>query len=421
MLGVVDGRSERLDLFGVLLGPVPWLDQATGRPAHALVLGAGAFSMLAVALTTVAAAATSGAFGRLHLALFSAVLVGLLLILLFPEVGVIFGFAITGGSAPSPVVVAIARAVAIVGVIALSVHAYGSLQPLMLAALGIPAGAEIAVTLNLLGVELSPLRLWRRFLLSTAHLGALTGGTLIAAFPFTNASPGLALAVLVSVEMAAAVVTLGVAVFGPLLKKARRDERERLEGARAAAHRERAHWLHDDVCSEIGYLRLELDAGMRDPSALRAKLSELDHRLRLRQLAEILHSGRARLGEVVQPYIRTAQARGVDVVEVPSFEVGSLVLDRDTGRYVQRTFAVLVANALHAGARTLSMRVNVDDNRLVIEIEDDAGGFDFSVVIPGRGLDGLRHEIGSSRLQLARTTQGTLARVSLDIPPVSTP
>jgi hypothetical protein len=105
-----------------------------------------------------------------------------------------------------------------------------------------------------------------------------------------------------------------------------------------------------------------------------------------------------------------AQTNGVELTEVPTYETGAMLLPPDAGRQVQRAMGVLTANAIQAGARRIAIRTWLEAGGLVVEVEDDAGGFDVSRRIPGRGLDGLSRDLGADRLELVPTDTGTAAR-----------
>jgi hypothetical protein len=199
------------------------------------------------------------------------------------------------------------------------------------------------------------------------------------------------------------------------IRQRRDDElRAHAESLEQRQHRRRAHWLHDDVCSELRLLRLQLETKQIEPADIGEQLDELDHRLRIRQLDELLQSGRVRLAEVIQPFVRRAQAHGLRVREVPRFEQASLELDETTGRMVQRAAAVLMTNSIQAGAGEIGIRATLrpDGTQFELQFDDDAGGFDHFALPPGRGLDSLRHELGPGSLVLRRTEHGTSARVA---------
>jgi hypothetical protein len=395
--------SQRLDLwFAVAAGPGPWMDGERLDAVEQLVVAGAMGSALALGLAVTTTASASLQFrSGLDAALFGATF-GAAVLVLFSA-----GFRPARlGALP----IICARAGAALAVLALTVKAYGSVQPTLLAGFGLAAGAQATVTLRLVGVEVRWGRALGRFLASAVHAGVLTGGIVLAFLPSTRSLRGQALDLAWTLYALIATTTVTAATLSRLLSGVH-DEREvHIAGIRSSIHRDQAHWLHDDVCSELGYLRLRLQDGPIDTDTLRHCLDDLDHRLRIRQIDEILDGGPARLGEIMQPYIRVAQSNGVELIDVPTYETGAMLLPPAAGRQVQRAIAVLTANAVQAGARQIAIRTELEPGGLIIEVEDDAGGFDVTRLTPGRGLDGLAHDLGPERLELVRTRRGTMAR-----------
>lgn len=151
------------------------------------------------------------------------------------------------------------------------------------------------------------------------------------------------------------------------------------------------------------------------PEQVGGELDLLDHRLRMLQLDEMIAAGPVQLAHVIQPFVRLAQAQGVDVIGVPRFDEASAELRGPAGRLAQRAFGVLVPNAIAAGAKQVSFRISALEPDLVaVEVEDDAGGFDLAAVPSGRGLDGLRRELGDGNLTYVRTERGSVLRVTIE-------
>jgi len=399
----VTDRSPRLDLwFAVAAGPGPWLDGERLHPVDQLVVAGGMGSALAVGMAIAGTASASLEFRNgLEPAMFGLTL-GALLVVLFtasPRLARL-----------GPLSVVLARAGAALGVLALSVKAYGSVQPLVLGGFGLAAGAHANVTLRAIGAELRWQDAVRRFLTSTVHAGVLTGVVLVAFLPPTRSLRGEVIDLGLAIYAMIATSTLTMAVLSKLHERIDARQAVHTAALRSTIHRDHAHWLHDDVCSELGYVRLRLQDGLVDPAALRRSLDELDHRLRIRQIDELLDGGPARLGEIMQPYIRVAQTNGVELTDVPTYETGAMLLPPDVGRQVQRAMGVLTANAIQAGAHRIAIRTWLEPGGLVVEVDDDAGGFDVTRRIPGRGLDGLARDLGPDRLELMRTGRGTVAR-----------
>lgn len=406
-------RSTRPDLWlAVAAGPGPWLQGQRLSPQDGMVLATGMASGLVLSLAVTATAVASLALTMWQTLLFGSVLVGSMLVLVSPKLprpdrpG-------AGELVTTLLPLVAARCAAAMAVLALSVKAYGSVQPLALAGLGVPAGAQAAVTLRAIGVHPTWLQVVRGFVLSTAHAGMLTGVLILAWLPVNRSLQGVVVALGLTLYTVVAVAAGTFAVVSTLAKESERGDAERVADVRAEVHRDQAHWLHDEICAELSYLRLRLQAGPVDPDTLRRCLDDLDHRLRVRQVDEILEGGPARLGEIIQPFLRAAQNNGLHLADVPTFEIGAALLEPEVGRQVQRALAVLTANAIQAGAREMAMRASIDGKDLVIEIEDDAGGFELTAAVAGRGLDGLRRDLGPQRLDLMRTERGTRAQVRI--------
>lgn len=269
--------------------------------------------------------------------------------------------------------------------------------------LGVLVGGEITLTAWSLGAHLGGWAWWRLFQLSPIHLGILLT-TLVTAVVEDGHEVNVVL-----VWVTFQVVVLGAAVTASATEHLRRSVERRLadlrrEGAEEA-HGRLAHWLHDEITSILRLLRFRLQAEAIEPAAVGAELEALEHRLRVRQLEEAMATGSASIAEIVQPYVRLLHDQGVAVPEVPRFDEANRQVDGATGRRIQRALAVLVPNALAAGASTVHLRIRSDDRGTVVEVEDDAGGFDLASVPAGRGLDGLRRELGGAHLT-ARTVPG---------------
>jgi hypothetical protein len=279
--------------------------------------------------------------------------------------------------------------------------------------LGVAAGLDIARTAQVLGITVMPRLWWRRAALSAAHVGVLLGVLAVIVIGEPTVSPSRAYAlygtgVLLSI---AAAFTLAAT------KRDRNDIEARLDAHMEALadseFRRRGHWLHDDVCSEIRLTRLRLESGMVQPESVATELDELDHRLRLRQLDEFLSAREVRVAEVVQPFLRRAQQQGLVVVDSPTLDTAGRTVDTDTGRRLQRVLAVVVSNALQAGAHELAVRLTWDGPELLVEIEDDAGGFQGEPLVPGRGLEALADELGSGNLDVGAGAKGARIRARL--------
>ena len=281
---------------------------------------------------------------------------------------------------------------------------------------GIAAGSEVALTLWAVGMQARPFAWWRRFLWSPPHLGAVGALITVAAVSHKWRS---VIALFVTLHLVAGLTALTLAMLQGLRSRFRRELalRERLVSDDAA--RQRAHWLHDEVCTRLGFVQQKVAAGGIQPEAVVDELRALDHTLRERQLEELLVTGSVELAEVVQPYLRMAQQHEVRLVAVPSYEETQVSIDARAGHLAKRTLANLVGNALKAGATELGVAARLQSEpgpaALEIVVSDNAGGFDPSRLEPGRGLSRLRDELGRDNLVFERTEGGMRVRAIIGL------
>ncbi|HEX7096623.1 MAG TPA: hypothetical protein VF183_12125 [Acidimicrobiales bacterium] len=309
-------------------------------------------------------------------------------------------------------IVAALRAVSFGAVVALWAELVGGVRPHESWLFGIVIGCEYALVARSIGTRPHPWRWWRRYLLSPWHVCVAVGSAAVG-LALTNDPVPFALSLYLTIQGVVFAAVVECSVIDGIGNRFRDELRQHARMVERRKHREHAHWLHDDVCGELRLVRMKLETSDPSPQEIAAQLDELDHRLRVRQLDELLQSGTVRIAEILQPFVRRAQAHGVRVSEMPRLEQASVEVDEPVGRAVQRAAAVLISNAAEAGATEIAIRVNAapDEGRIELCIDDDAGGFDIRDVPAGRGLDSLRHELGEHALELRRTARGTSARV----------
>lgn len=285
---------------------------------------------------------------------------------------------------------------------------------------GAAVGCEAALTGRAVGFEFAGRSPWFRAFTSAPHLGAVLGVALAAILIPTAEGRQAALELYGALLVIIATGVITVSILDHLRRQTAAVEAAAVAAERAHQRRDRAHWLHDDVCSQLRFVQVKLETGRLDLDGVTQELRALDHRLRVRQLEDHLATGAVRLAEVLQPYIRQIQAQGVFVAAVPRFEDAALVLAEPTARLVQRAAAVFTTNAIQAGATRISLRTYFDErDALVVEVEDDAGGFDATVLPAGRGLEALRHEVGGRHFRIESTDIGS--RCSISIPFIMEP
>jgi hypothetical protein len=284
---------------------------------------------------------------------------------------------------------------------------------------GVVVGCEATLAARSIGASMRPWQWWRQFLLSYFHFLLVVFAVVIGVRFDAGEGWLVGAEVYVAVQFAVLVAVSECWALERIRSRLDAELTQHRQAVEQLQHRERAHWLHDDVCSELRLLRLKLETQHLTPDEIATQLDELDHRLRVRQLDELLQSGGVRLAEVIQPFVRRAQAHGLRVREVPRFEQASLEIDERTGRLVQHAAAVLVTNSIQAGATEIAIRAEIDRSEGWFELrfDDDAGGFDHQTIPPGRGLDSLCHELGPGSLELHHTDGGTSARVMFAFDP----
>lgn len=276
-------------------------------------------------------------------------------------------------------------------------------------------GCEVALCAWRIGVDVRPVRWYRSFFVSALHFGAL--GAVLASIVRSADEVRNAIEYYALFHLLAVLVCLTAGLLDLVrVVQLQADQRD-ANRIVADEHRRRAHWLHDDVSSQLRIVSLKVQHNAATPSDVVALIDELDHTLRLRQLDELLDSGTARLAEIIQPYVRNAQGNGVTISSVPSFEDASLMVGTATGRTFARAASVFTANAIQAGATEIGFHISHDDTEIVLGVADNAGGFELNQVPAGRALWELAHTVGPGRLDVDRVESRTTVtiRIPLDV------
>lgn len=256
----------------------------------------------------------------------------------------------------------------------------------------VAAGIDASLTCSELGWEAKPATWYRRFLQSAFHLGIV--GAVAATYAVggdRRLSIVVPLFVVLHVWIGVAVATLWI--ISRLHGAALTEQAAFLADVVERERRQRAHWLHDDVCAQVRLVSLKLQTNSASTEEVVGLLNDFDHQLRLRQLDELFGAGSIRLAELLQPYIRHAQNNGVQIVGVPAFEEAAFQLSEAGARLTARSANVLTANALNAGATTISYAVHTSDGFLHLAIADNGPGFHLGDVPHGRGLWTLIHDL----------------------------
>ncbi len=284
--------------------------------------------------------------------------------------------------------------------------------------LGMVAGSDCLLTLWTLGIAPATRRRVRLFAFSTVHFGVLGALLATAVFNTQNATPKAALGAYCA--MWTGVLAAGLTISSLDRSKSFADAQHADERRYiiVAEHTRRAHWLHDDVLSEIRLATLRIDAAGLDSQHIRGELQDLDHRLRLRQLDEIVRGGSPHLYEIIQPQLRRAQSLGIDLYQVPRHDVSQRRVDERTGQLISRAVSVLMSNAINAGAKRIGVAIRQPDDPSLLEITltDDAGGFELDSISPGRGLATLIRDLAPGTVRRTDAPGGSAMTALIPIP-----
>jgi signal transduction histidine kinase len=203
----------------------------------------------------------------------------------------------------------------------------------------------------------------------------------------------------------------------------------RLDAAREAERAELARDLHDDLAQTLTATRLlashALGRYQKDPASagaslelVRDGLDELTEQTR-RLLSNIrpMSVDDRSLGAALDALARrTAEITGVSV----TYEDAASPISTSTARamVVWRAAQELLTNlARHADARTASVRLSLDGDRLVLDVTDDGRGFDASADTIGLGLLGVRERVASVDGDVeVHSAPGAGARFRVSIP-----
>lgn len=307
------------------------------------------------------------------------------------------------------------RGLAYLTLIATTVAVIGRFRFLAAIPLGLLGGSDALLTLWAIGVEPAPRQWARRFLFSTVHFGVL--GAMLAALFFDAQPETLSTMLGIYIAMWLGVIVAGIAVLGmnKLSVLVDADRRRKEEQVRERERLMRAHWLHDDVLSEVHLSTLRLKS-VGDLDAARAELEELDHRLRLRQLDEVMRGGEPHIYEILQPHLRRIQSLGIQLYRVPPLELTNRRTDSESAQLFHRAVSVLTSNAINADASRMAIDLfEVDGGRISLTVTDDAGGFELDAVPAGRGLSTLIADLGTDHVRRRDTQNGSAVTVTLPL------
>ena len=275
-------------------------------------------------------------------------------------------------------------------------------------------GADASLTAREVGWRPRAFRWWTSFLVSGLHWG-IVGGVLAAIVrdPF-HATAGAVPPFIVM--HATVIIALVVAsTLGSLMIDVDRQKIDGVAAALVVEHRQRAHWLHDDVCAQLRLTSLRLQTGAVAPNEVVGMLDDLDHEIRLRQLDELIASGSIHVAEALQPFIRRAQNHHVTIEQVPSFEDIDFDMNQTEAVLFRRAVSILTSNALNAGATRLAFDIGIGDAFMTLTVSDDGTGFETPTVTDGRGLWSLRNDLRPGGIEIGRVANGAAVTATIPI------
>lgn len=280
---------------------------------------------------------------------------------------------------------------------------------------GIALGADAALTSWALGWHFKPLRWWGLFVISPIHFGVVGGllGALV--YQGWDAAERAALPIYITMHVWVLIASITAWWLGVLHDQEKRDRRRAVDEAASLERRRSAHWLHDDLCAQLRLVSITVQSGGATMADVEVMLDDLDHQIRLRQVEEIFDSGTIRIAEVLQPYVRRAQNRGVHIDSAPSFDDASLTVSADVGRQFSHAAAVLTSNAINAGATHIAFEVHASDEFVTITVTDDAGGIKFADLPSGRSLWVLREDLGADNVTVSSTSNGSRVQATINL------
>jgi signal transduction histidine kinase len=207
-------------------------------------------------------------------------------------------------------------------------------------------------------------------------------------------------------------------------------EADRLRAAITAADAERARWareLHDQTLQALGGLRLLLASAQRrnsavaDEPAIRQAIEDIE--VETDNLRAIITDLRPSLlddlglGPAIEALIERRRVTGLEIVsEIALDDLEGLEPDLETTIY--RLLQEALTNvAKHAGACNVHVVVRGSGDGVLVEVQDDGGGFDTAADTAGFGLAGMRERVylAGGRLEVTSGSGGTTVRAHLPV------
>jgi hypothetical protein len=280
--------------------------------------------------------------------------------------------------------------------------------------LGVALGADLSLTLLDLGWRPEPMRWWVDFFISPLHIG-IVGGFVAAVVAGNSTALRDIWPIYVAIQLWVVVALLTAWCIADIVTTMEHDRSAIVADVRKEENRQRAHWLHDDVCAQLRLITLRVQTGTTDGPEIVALLDDLDHQIRLRQLNELSAAGRVTVAEVLQPYIRRAQNLGVRIDAVPAFDHAAVELDDVEARQLARAAGILSSNAMNAGATALRFDIASADGELRLTVADDGPGLRAEDVPAGRGLWTLGRDLAPGGISVLDVETGAAVQATIPL------
>jgi signal transduction histidine kinase len=209
-------------------------------------------------------------------------------------------------------------------------------------------------------------------------------------------------------------------------------EADRLRSAIAAAEAERRRWareLHDETLQALGGLRVLLASALRrkDPQVTAEAMNQAieDIENEIENLRAIITDLRPSLLDdlgllpAIQALIERRRDGGLDIVSelsLPAPAGAGSVLAPELETTVYRLVQEALTNVVkHACASIVRVAVRHEDDRVIVEVQDNGVGFDTEAKTMGFGLAGMRERIylAGGAFELSSDEHGTLLHASI--------
>ncbi len=212
-------------------------------------------------------------------------------------------------------------------------------------------------------------------------------------------------------------------------------EAGRLRSAIVAADVERGRWareLHDQTLQSLGGLRVLLASAVRrgdatsSERAMRQAIEDIEQEIEnLRGIISDLRPSLLDdlgLGPAIEALIGRRREGGLRIASEFALPPGALAPELETAIYrlVQEALTNVVR---HADASAVRVLVELTGTTVIVEVQDNGGGFDTGAQTQGFGLAGMRERVylAGGTIKLESGEKGTLVRAQLPALPAAMP